>query len=397
MGRLTVPVTPVVMQWCRRKAGLSPEAAAKRIGRPATEIEAWENGSALPTLAQARKAAEVYKRPLAVLFLPEPPREFSTLRDYRLLPVDIPREYSPELAFLIRETQMRQQWTRDFLEADGTAPLEFVGSANLNTPTEELAGRIRANLGITPARQRSCRSREEVLLLWKRAAEAAGIFVFQRGNVDLIEARGFVICDPYAPFVFLNSNDAKAGQLFTLVHELVHIWINESGISNLEGLGRRRQDPEAQIEVFCNRVTAEVLIDRAAFNSAWARLAPNAALEERIELMSADFKVSAEAIARRLLDDGIITASAYQQLREIYQERWREQSRERKRKQKESDSGPSYYRLKVSRDGYAYTQTVLTAYHGGRVSGREISGLLNIKLNHLGKLAEFAGAGPSRG
>ncbi len=102
MPRVKANITPRVMEWARESCGYSIEDAASKIGRSAEEISAWEIGELQPTIPQARRASEVYKRPLAVFFLPEPPADFHTLRDFRRLPSGYSREYSPHLNFLVR-------------------------------------------------------------------------------------------------------------------------------------------------------------------------------------------------------------------------------------------------------------------------------------------------------
>lgn len=391
MPRLRVPITPTVIKWCRIKAGYSIEAASRKIGRPPEEIEGWENGSLQPTLSQARKASEKYKRPLAVFFLPEPPQDFSTLRDFRTLPGDYSRDYSPELVFLIREAQIRQEWAREFLRDEGSGELPFVGSASLRSNPIEVARNIREALSISIEEQQACRTREEALMLWIRKAEDAGIFVFQQRKVEPVEARGFVLSDGCAPFIFLNASDAKAGRMFTLVHELAHLWINEPGISNLEGRGKERGSTETKIEMFCNKVAAGALVDSASFEVSWRMLPQRLDLEEKIENLSQKFKVSEEVIARKLLQLQRITKTQYTNLRTTYQARWREIEDEEKKARKEQKRGPSYYRLKAFNTGYAFTKTVLSAHRNGLVLGREASSLLGVKLNNMGKLAECIG------
>ena len=390
MPRLRVPVTPAVMKWCRIKSGYSIETAAQKIGRPPEEIRGWEDGSLQPTLSQARKASEKYKRPLAVFFLPEPPQDFSTLRDFRTLPRDYPREYSSELVFLIREAHMRQEWAREFLRDEGAEELSFVGSANLQSNPNDVARNIREVLSISIREQQACRTREEALLLWIRKAEDAGIFVFQQSKIEPVEARGFVLCDKYAPFIFLNANDAKAGRLFTLVHELAHLWINKPGVSNLEDIWREGRSAENKIEIFCNRVAAEALVDSLSFETLWRRIPKEFELERKIENISQKFKVSEEVIARKLLQQQRITETQYTNLRTMYQARWREIENKDKKSHKEREKGPSYYRIKAFNVGYAFTRTVLSAYWNGLILGKEASSLLGVKLNHMEKLAKCA-------
>lgn len=391
MARVEALITPSVMLWARERSGLSIEEAAIKIGRPVEDIKAWENSSLLPSIAQARKAAKVYKRPLALFYLPEPPKDFETLRDFRSLPDEIPRDYSSELSVLVRTALEHQIWMRDFLIEEKISPLTFVGSASTNDSAEKIALDIIDKLDLSPDEQRSCYSREEALRLWINKTEQAGIFVFRQGQIDLEEARGFIISDEHAPFIYLNSDDAKAAQMFTLAHELSHLWLNQSGISNLEPPRRRRLNDEDKIELLCNKVASEAILNSKSFNSEWQKMDRSRPVEELIEKLSREFKVSEEVIARRLKEKQILSQKQYMNLREKFQIRWREHKTREKIRMKETKGWPSYYTMKIFNNGYSFTNTVVSAFENGAISGREASGLLDIKVNNIPKLAVTAG------
>ena len=387
MKRIQALVTPSVMKWAREKAGYDIQTAAKKIGRPESDIESWEDGSARPTLAQTRKAAAVYKRSLAVFYLPGPPKDFDTLRDFRYLPTGQPREYSPELALLIRQVQVRQEWLREFLTYEGAGELPFVGSADIGTPPHEIARSIRDHLHVSLKEQMSCSTRREALILWIDKAEDAGVSVCRQGRIECEEARGLVLTGSRAPFVYLNSNDALVAQLFTLVHELAHAWINAPGLSNLEGLDRRPRTQNAAIEVFCNRVAAAALVDDDQLDQEIAKASPDLSLEGTVEKVAGSFKVSEEVIARKLLDRKRITPQQYRALRAFYARRWKQYAR----RKRDRSAGGNYYYMKLASNGRAFTQTVISAFHSGIVTIRDASGILGVKANHLADLAVVAG------
>lgn len=391
MSRIEAVVTPAVLSWARETAGLSVEEAAKKLKRSTADVVAWESGQSRPSVAQARKASEAYRRPLAVFYLPDPPEDFDTLRDYRSLPLDEVRAYGPKLMLLMRTALEHQQWTKDFLLDEGAENLSFVGSANVHDSPVDVANNILNTLGIESDEQCRCRTRADALLMWLRKAERAGIFVFREGKVDLRECRGFVVSDEIAPFIYINSEDARAAQMFTLVHELAHVWLNQSGVSNLFPFGLCTSSEASVLESFCNKVASEALLVRPQFEDALARLVRRDDVEDQIDKLSNIFKVSEEAIARRLLDDGRISTRKYRELRDYYQSRWRELKQAEKARMKKKDGGPSFYVTKVANNGYAYTQTVISAFRGGSISGREASALLRAKVNHISKLAMAAG------
>jgi len=386
-----------VIEWARRSAGFTVEQAARKIDRPEEEIVGWESGELKPSLAQVRKASEVYKRPLAVFFLPEPPQDFATLQDFRSLPAEIPREYTPNLRFLIRRTRARQEWLRDFLQSQNHPPLGFIGSARPSDNPSKLAQQIRDSIGITRNDIQHCRTREDALRLWVSRAETSGVFVFRAGNmrwekIDVVEARGFALSDKYAPFVFLNAQDAKAAQVFTLAHELVHVWLDASGVSNLRTVMKPATQAD-KIEVFCNKVAAEMLVPRDVFQERWEQQDTSKPLDERISSQSEYFKVSEWVIARRLLDWGKISKTKYDELTEGYDRQWRDLRQREKESQKERqpERRPSPYRLKLINNGYAFSSLLLSAYQGGDISGRDVSSLLGVKLNKIANFAELIG------
>ena len=384
-------ITPSVIKWAREKAKLSIEEAASKIRRPPEDIKNWENGSLKPSIAQARNAARVYRRPLAMFYLPEPPSDFSTLRDFRSLPGQELRKYSPELTLLIRNTRYRQEWMKEYLVKEGADRLAFVGSSSIKDDPRDVAKSIREIIDISIKEQKKCKTPYDYLLLWLKKSESSGIFVFRQRQIRLKEARGFILSNEIAPFIFINSDDSKAGQLFTLVHELAHLWIDKSGVSNIESSGSSVDEDAKQTEIFCNEVAAQTLLEQNAFKEEWRLQNPDLNIRERIYKTAGIFNVSEEVVARRLLELDVISKSLYSELREYYQKRWRDYKKREKRRFSKSKGGPSYYVITLSQNGYAFTETVVGAYAGGSISGRDASALLNVKTNNIHKLGQTAG------
>ena len=391
MARQEALVTPEVMRWAREQAGLDIATAAQKIGRPEADIEGWEQGTMRPSMPQARKASEVYKRSLAVFYLPDPPKDFQALRDFRQLPTDEPRQFSSELAFLLRRLQSNQAWLHDWRKDGGQESLDFVGSASVNMRPRKLADRIRKTLELTPDEQMARQSRREVLNLWIERTEQAGICLCRQGRIEVEEVRGIALTDDFAPFIYLNTSDALAAQLFTLAHELVHLWINQPGISNLERLGKRGRSEDANIEIFCNTVAAYLLIEPQTFKAAWSDSEAAGGLAERIDAVSQRIGVSEEAVARRLLDRDYISVSTYRTLRRQYHERWKRLKDEERERSRQKEGGPSYYRLRLLSNSRPFTKTVLSGYFAGQVMSRDASSLLGVKVKHLPRLADEAG------
>jgi Zn-dependent peptidase ImmA (M78 family) len=383
MASVTALVTPELMKWARETMGLRLDEAARKIGRSVEEIQGWEDGTRKPTMSQLRKVSEVYKRPLAVFFLPEPPRDFTTLRDFRRLPERETREYSVELKLRIRTVDFRRRWLSEYLESEGVEPLSFVGSISLRTPASTTAKNIRHTLEIDTSDIKQLRF-SEALRYWVRKAEEAGVFVFRGREIPLEQGRGFVISDRFAPVIYINSRDAWSAQIFTLAHELAHIWLGHSGISNLEVDGQVADQDVEKIEIYCNQVAAEVVLAPSEFHEVWSRLYQEN-LEHRIEKISREFKVSEEVIARRLLQEGKIEKQSYESVRARVKERWQQESIQKK-------SGWAKHSVKMaSRNGHLFTRTVINGFRSGNISGRDASELLNVKINHFPRLAQEVG------
>jgi len=390
-------ITPSVLEWARKRSRLREDEAALRIlgkDSPLTELVAkllqWESGLSRPTIAQMRKVCEVYKRPLAMFYMEEPPEEFETLRDFRSGSASGRTDFSPSLALLLRRSFSKSAWLHDYLRASGNETLAFVGAANVSDGALNVAERIRRQLGVTPLDQINSSSREEALRLWIRHAEQQGIFVF-RDLLDPEEVSGFVVSDTLAPFIFLNGNDAVAKQLFTLGHELCHLWLDQSSISDLRPFTPHLDTEIIEIETFCNLVSSQLLLSEPEFGVRWHLLPSNQPLELKISDMSRTFKVSEEAIAIRLLRWGVLDEKKYWSLREQYRVRWIKWQAENREKLRNTDGGPSPYVTSVSHNGRSFTQTIVSGYLEGSISGRDASALLNFKVNNLKKLGRTAG------
>jgi len=266
--------------------------------------------------------------------------------------------------------------------------LPFVGKFRVADGIERVSADLSGFLSIDQSRKDSY-TWDEFLRQLSRTAESQGIMVMRsgivRGNtrrkLSVDEFRGFVISDKLAPLVFINGRDSKAAQIFTLVHELVHIWIDRSGISNPDP----KEIPDEQknaIERFCNSVTAEVLVPQKDF----LQSLPAAFNDQTIQKLTAHYRVSTIVILRRAYELGAITRNHFFDLLE------REQQKQNERAEKEEEEptkggGNFYFTLPV-RNSHRFTETVLSALQGERVSYREAASLLGVRTGTLPKLIE---------
>lgn len=379
-------ITPNVLKWARESARMTEEIAAAKIPVDIERLREWEEGISQPTIKQAQILAKAYKRPFALFFLPEIPRDFQPLQDFRK---QDSKPLTTSSAFIIREIQQKQSWIRDIYEENNEGLLPFVGSFSMKDNPEQIAADIIKTLQINPTSYKTDNPIKE----WIDAAELQGIFVSRtsfihsRLKLDPEELQGFAIADPYAPFVFVNSGDWNAPQLFTLVHELAHIWIAETGISNkIEPEELQDKDKFHPVELFCNEIAANSLIPKEKV----VNLTPYT-LKDSKELFKAakQFGVSSFALLVRILKLDLISTATYLKLKRQVDYDFTEYLRKEEEKnanQKENRGGPNYFLLQLNRNSKLFTQTVLDSFRGGHIEATLASSLLNVQVNKFHKL-----------
>ena len=372
-------IKPTLLKWARESLNLPIEKAAQKIGVDVSKITAWEAGALTPTIAQLRKAAAAYKRPLAVFFLSEPPRDFEALRDFRRLPDQLYTEPTPELNLEIRRAHLRRETALELAAGLGIDfPRIRVGRANLQDPNR-LAQEARQLLGVSLQQQCVWRDRYEALHGWIGALERSGVLVFQTSAVSLDEMRGFSISAVPFPVIVVNAKDSPRGRVFTLVHEFAHLLINRGGLCDLHTT-TRAQSLEEETEVFCNQVAGCFFLPEEAFLrepivTSKTRRAPWE--ESEIRQLAEKYSVSQEVVLRRLLTLGRITESFYRQRRQELLEPY-------KREAARGQGGYAPYHLVKVRDlGRAFIRLVLEAYHTETINSSDVAEMLGVRLKHL--------------
>ena len=269
---LQIEVQPQVLRWLRERAGLSQQDLAHKLATTPEKVSGWEHDGKI-TFKRAQELAEKVHAPFGFVYLPEPYEENLPIPDLRTVASAQVRKPSVDLLETSYDAQQRQEWFREYLIAQGEEPLDFVGSISLNSNQDLAATRIRDRIGFNSAIRSSSRTWEEALVLQMEQIEDSGVLVMRNGVVgnnthrvlSVEEFRGFALADKYAPLIFLNGADSKAAQMFTLAHELAHIWLGQSGISNLE----ETYAPHVGVERFCNSVAAKVLIPDGEISQLW--------------------------------------------------------------------------------------------------------------------------------
>lgn len=355
--------------------------AAAKIRKTPSQLEEWEKGDSFPTIKQAEKLAMIYRRPFAIFFLPEVPKDFYPLQDFRK---SDSQPLSTASVFIIREIQQRQGWLKEVLKEVNEQPLPFIGKFSISDSPQEVAHDIVKTLGVQDRfAQRS------PLKYWTLKAEKAGIFVSRTSNIhsrlvlDKDELQGFAIADPHAPFIFVNSQDWDAPQLFTLVHELAHLWIAATGLSNDISIENSSRVP---IERFCNEVSANVLMPKTSMLDLGQSVFQDA---KSVYKAARAMGVSSLALIVRASNLGVISAQKYKSLKKEADHEFKlflEKEDLKKQKAKQQEGGPNPYLLRVNKNSRLFTQFVLDEYRGGRIEPTEASALLNTPVNKFSKL-----------
>ena len=307
-GMDRVDVQPELLRWARQRAGLGLDALAGRFAK----LPAWERGEIRPTLKQLERFAKATFTPVGYLFFHEPPVERVPIPDFRTVADTRLDRPSANLLDIVYLCQQRQDWYREFMRSTGGEPVNFVGSARPEHDISEVAARIRRCLRFDVAERRRIPTWTDALRRFIRQADALGVLLMVSGvvgsntqrSLDPREFRGFALADPIAPLIFINGKDTKAAQMFTLAHELAHLWLGSSGVSDAEAVEIGGEETER----WCNRVAAELLVPLHLLQAEYASGSP---LRDELERLARCFKVSTLVILRRIHDAGLLTRQAF--------------------------------------------------------------------------------------
>jgi Zn-dependent peptidase ImmA (M78 family) len=328
------------------------------------------SGDTQPTFRQLEEFAQATSTPFGMLFLDTPPEEKLPIPNYRTLDDKAVPRPSADLLDTIYTMQMRQDWMRDYLIDCGASPLPFVRSVAPGEDARSVATRIREVLGFGEDWAGGYRTWDEALAALRDAIENAGILFFSNGVVgndthrvlDPDEFRGFVLVDDYAPLVFVNAADPKVAQMFTIAHEVAHVFYGVSAAFDL----REMSPASARTELECNGVAAEFLVPESRLRSAWPFVRDDA---QRFYKLARQFKVSTIVVARRLRDLRLISADEF---RDFY---LAQMAHERT----ESAKGGSFHSNQPNRVGRRFGAAVVHALRSGRVTYTEAYSLTGLR------------------
>jgi len=374
------PVAPALLTWARERASLAPHDLTRRFPK----LAAWEAGEAQPTLKQLEEFARAVHVPIGYLFLPVPPDEGLPIPDFRTVQGRGVRRPSPDLLDMLYACQERQGWYREFATVNRLPEAGFVGSASLGEAPAMVAARMAKTLGFDLAARAACRSWEEALRLFIGQADAIGVLVMVSGVVlsnnrrtlDPEEFRGFALADQRAPLVFINGADSKSAQMFTLAHELAHLWLGASGVSDASAAplaGHRRE------EVWCNAVAAELLVPLDALATERRR---GEALADTLQRLARQFKVSTLVILRRVLDAGWLDRARFNAAWQAEIERLHDMG-------SAAAGGGDFYRTTLSRVSRRFARALVESTLEGQTLYRDAFRMLGVArtetFNNIGR------------
>lgn len=387
MARVTVD--PSVLRWAIERSGVSRTELRRRFPK----LNAWEQRQIQPTMPQLEAFAKATSTPFGYLFLPQPPHEELPIPHFRTVNDQPHARPSPELLDTVHLMERRQGWMREYLIEQGQRRLLFVGSAVLTDRPNAVALGMKQVLGLSNGWAAQRRTWTDALRDLRAAVEAVGIIVVVNsivGNnthrkLNVEEFRGFVLVDEFAPLVFTNGADAKAAQMFTLAHELAHIWLGVSAAFDL----RKLQPANDQTERVCNEVAAEFLVPESELRHAWGTVDRES---DPFEAIARRFKVSQIVAARRALDLNLITVNRFSQFWEQYE------NDERRTAEQDQSGGGDFYASQNYRISRRFGEAVIRAVKEGRLLYHEayqLTGISGTTFDRYAKLLDVD-AGRSR-
>lgn len=358
-----------VLRWAAHRARLDDAVLEARFPK----WPQWLKGEALPTLRQLEDFAQLTHTAFGYFFLPQPPKEELPVPDFRTVRDEQLAEPSADLLDTLYLCQQRQDWFRDHARVNGLPQLPFVGSASLRDDPHAVAHRLRQTLALSAQKRRELPTWTDALRALISQAEDTGVLVMVSSVVgsnshrplDVGEFRGFALADNLAPLIFVNGADSKAAQMFTLAHELAHIWLGATGVSDVQA-GRV---PELQTERWCNQVAAELLVPLEELRSAHL---PHAPIAEEVQRLAREFKVSSLVVLRRLFDAGALTRDA------LWQHYRAEQERLRTLKERSSGGG-DFYRSLGARTSKRFARAIVGSALEGLTSFPDAYRLLGVR------------------
>lgn len=392
-------VNPKILRWARETAGLMPKDAIKKLGiseargvSATDRLAALETGKDEPTRPMLVKMAKHYRRPLLTFYMSSRPRTGDRGQDFRTLPDDYSATADVLLDVLIRDVLARQSMVRAALEdEDETERLSLIGSAKMSDGVPAVVASIQETLKLNLVKYRSQKSAVDAFAILRDRAEAVGIFVLLIGNlgsyhtmIDVETFRGFALADDIAPFVIINDQDSNSAWSFTLIHELAHLWLGQTGVSGALA--------EKTIEKFCNDVSSEFLLP--ADELVQLDVSNETGFETtqtRISEFASHRNLSRSMVAYKLYRMGVISRDLWRRLSAVFREQWLQGRVDRRERARSLEGGPNYYVVRRHRVGTALIGLVRRMMAGGALTTTKAGKVLGVKPKNVQALIDTGG------
>ena len=374
-------VNPDLLVWAREDSGYSVEEAAAKLNVKPERLSSWESGEDRPTMNQVRALSDVYKRPVALFFMPQRPDGFQVIRDFRRLPGRTTRALSPALRLELRRAQERRSMALDLAaDADLKVPT-FKLRCNLGDDPEDVGATIRGALA-----DRAPEPLNQTFRDWRTNVERLGVLIFIMPYLPTSEVRGFSISEDKFPVIGINRKDVPAARLFTLIHEFTHLMLRTSGICDI-GEDEARRPNEQKVEVFCNAVAGstlvpetelrahELVVDHPRGDPTWG--------DYELTELGTSFGVSREVILRRLLKLKRTTQAFYREKRGQFLSEQRAHDNQASENNQNNEMKRNIPIETISILGRPFVQLALDNYHQQRLSLNGLSEVLGVKVRHV--------------
>jgi Zn-dependent peptidase ImmA (M78 family) len=368
-----IPVNPDLLVWARETAGLSLEETAQRMNKSVEIIELWEKGDGAPTYIQLEKLAyQIYKRPLALFFFPEPPQEETPNQSFRTLPEQEIKMMSSRMKILIRKARVMQANLIELNQEINPAEKQIFKelSFDVNQPLVEMTKTVRELLGISLDRQIAWKDTDDAFKCWREQLEENGIFIFKDAFKD-DDFSGFCLYNDEFPLIYINNSKSNTRQIFTLFHELAHILFKTGGVdTRLNNYINYIEGDDRKIEIICNRFAGQFLVPDLDFNNQIAGVTVN---DEILQDIADRYKVSREVILRKFLDRNIIDQTYYYEKTS----EWAESAKAQK------GAGGDYYRNMGIYLSQKYLEIAFSHFYQKRISDSQLADYLGVKAKSI--------------
>ena len=364
-----VKVNSELLVWARERAGLEAADLEHRFPK----INVWESEEVQPTIKQLEDFARAVHVPFGYLFLAAPPDEPLPIPDFRTMDGRVVRRPSPDLLDMVYACQERQGWYKEFSLTTRQPEAEYIGSARLNDRPIGVAASMAETLGFDLEARAACRTWEDALRLFVAQADSIGVLVMVSGVVlsnnnrklDPEEFRGFALADRRAPLIFVNGSDSKSAQMFTLAHELAHLWLGSTAVSDAGAAPNGGHRPE---EVWCNAVAAELLVPLAALRN---DLVDDETVEHAVSRLTRRYKVSSLVVLRRLLDCGWLDRASFDLA-------WAAERARLRALAERGSGGGDFYRTTLSRVSRRFARALVESTLEGQTLYRDAFRMLGV-------------------